>query len=243
MKHDAEQLTITEQTGIPSGSRVRDYSEGTLLGFFNKMGNALVVGILFLACSIPVITLGTSATAAYYAMMKSVRCERSYPVKEFFSAFKRNLLKGILYTVALLLIGAVLGFDLFYAGALKAAGMEAGRLGDGSNTVISIAYGICAAFTAVFALWIFPVISRFDISVKRTVILTFTIAVKYFYFTLALAAIAAVSAVLIWKLSVGFILVIPAAVFYGATYIIEPAFRHYIQKPEEGEDDWYYTGK
>lgn len=225
----------TDGTCISERSASGGYSEGNILHFLSRVGNALTVGVLFLVCSIPAVTVGTSAIAAYYAMMKAVRCERSYPVKEFFRAFKKNLVKGILYTVVLLAVAAVLVFDILYAGAIGA--------GSGQAIPVKAAYFVFAGLTAVFALWIFPVLSRFDISVGRTVILTFTIAVKYFYFTLALAAVAAVSVLLVLKLSVGFILVIPPAAIYGATYIVEPAFKHYIPKPEAGEDDWYYTGK
>ncbi|MFR8246647.1 MAG: DUF624 domain-containing protein [Roseburia sp.] len=50
----------------------------------NQIGNILLVSVLWLIGCIPVITIGTSTIAMYYAMVKAVRCEEGYVTKEFF---------------------------------------------------------------------------------------------------------------------------------------------------------------
>ena len=44
----------------------------------------LGLGLLALACSLPLVTLGASAAALYYALAKSVRRGRGSPWREFF---------------------------------------------------------------------------------------------------------------------------------------------------------------
>ena len=44
----------------------------------NQIGNILLVSVLWLIGCIPVITIGTSTIAMYYAMVKAVRCEEGY---------------------------------------------------------------------------------------------------------------------------------------------------------------------
>jgi len=50
----------------------------------NQIGNILLVSVLWLIGCIPVITIGTSTIAMYYAMVKAVRCEEGYVTKAEF---------------------------------------------------------------------------------------------------------------------------------------------------------------
>lgn len=209
------------------------FSEGKLMEVINRIGNSLLIGFLFLICSIPIVTIGASISAFYYSMMKSVRCQRSYPVKEFFRAFKKNLLKGSLYTVLIIAVTALLLFGRNISlNEISKRGLIAGAV-----------YDVLLVFDIAFAVWIFPVISRFDISFGRTVRLTITLAIKYFYYTIILFAGLALFVLLILKLSVGFILVVPAVACYAATYVVEPALRGFMEKPEDDADAWYFYGK
>ncbi len=57
---------------------------------FAKIVDTLVLSILWLVCSLPVFTLGAASSALYYTFHRTIRQDRSYPVKEFFRAFKSN---------------------------------------------------------------------------------------------------------------------------------------------------------
>ena len=212
------------------------FSEGRLMTLINTIGNSLLLGILFLICSLPVVTFGTSLSAFYYAMIKTVRRERGYPVREFFSAFKRNILKGIIFTVLLVLIGYLLFLN-------RTIYIAKGDPDGSAHTALWVTvYDILLVVWAAFTVWIFPVISRFKLEFKKTVSLTFTIAGRYFYFTALLIAGWALTVYLCLKLSVGFTLIVPPLACYGSTYIIERAFKRFIPKPSEKEDGWYYDG-
>ena len=63
-----------------SGKRAKNMNSmfGPETKFFkvtNQIGNILLVSVLWLIGCIPVITIGTSTIAMYYAMVKAVRCE------------------------------------------------------------------------------------------------------------------------------------------------------------------------
>lgn len=65
-------------------------ADNRFMSAFSKVIDTVVLGILWLVCSIPVITLGAASSAAYYAYHKSIRQDQSYAHKEFFAAFKSN---------------------------------------------------------------------------------------------------------------------------------------------------------
>lgn len=212
-------------------------NDGRLMDLITGVGNALLLNILFLVCSLPVVTFGASLSAFYYSMIKNVRCERSYPAKEFFRAFKRNLIKGSCYTIVIILAVFLLLFNRTYYLTVAAAETSS------TNVVLASVCDVFLVFLAALTVWLFPILSRFAIDIKRTLRLTVTIAVKHFYFTLLLMAGIALTVFLIIRMSVGFTLIIPAAACFGATYIIEPVFHRYIPAPEENVDPWFYSGE
>ncbi|MBE5961585.1 MAG: DUF624 domain-containing protein, partial [Lachnospiraceae bacterium] len=73
-------------------------SDGPILNVTNKVGQIVTLTFLWIIGCIPILTIGASTTAFYYSMIKTVRMERGYPTKEFFSAFRRNMKNGILFT-------------------------------------------------------------------------------------------------------------------------------------------------
>lgn len=62
----------------------------------SKASDAILLGILWIACCLPIVTVGASSAAFYYAYHKAVRQRRGYAWKEFFSAFKSNFKSAII---------------------------------------------------------------------------------------------------------------------------------------------------
>ena len=80
--------------------------ENALMCFINKIIDLVVLSILWTLCSAPLVTMGAASAALYYALTKSVRCQRGHAAKEFWRAFKSNLKRGILFE----LVWAALAF-------------------------------------------------------------------------------------------------------------------------------------
>ena len=73
--------------------------ESSLMYYMTKAGWVIILNIVFLISCLPVFTIGTAVTSFYYAMMKSIRRDRSYPLLEYWSSFKRTFVKGSMVTV------------------------------------------------------------------------------------------------------------------------------------------------
>ena len=121
----------------------------------NQIGNILLVSVLWLIGCIPVITIGTSTIAMYYAMVKAVRCEEGYVTKEFFRSYRQNLKTGIVLTVIFPGLAAVLWLDHSYT--VKQVSIVAGAL--------EMVYLLLAFVIAGIVLYLFPVLSRFTMDV------------------------------------------------------------------------------
>ena len=61
-----------------------------VMSFFNKLTDLLFLNILWLVCSLPIITIGASTTAMYYVSITSIRMGDGYVAKRFFKSFVDN---------------------------------------------------------------------------------------------------------------------------------------------------------
>jgi len=74
--------------------------------------NLLILNILWVLCSLPVITIGASTTAMYSVAFAYRRKETDSVIKPFFIAFRKAFAKSTICWVILLLLGIALGYDI-----------------------------------------------------------------------------------------------------------------------------------
>jgi len=225
------QKPFNSTTSGPKRKTSQGIEESSLMGSINKIGNALLLNILFILCCLPVITAGASMTAYYYSMVKCVRRERSYPAKEFFAAFKRAFKRSTLIWIMIIAAGVLLFVNREYCA----------RELTGTHSVMMVAaYDVMILLIGGFLVYVFPVISRFDRNFKDTLRLSLSVTAYKPYMSLAVMALWALTVWLCVRFSIGFTLVFPAAACYLSTFLTERQFAHFIEKPGEKEDGWYY---
>ena len=145
-----------------------------------RVGDLALVNILFLLCSIPVITLGASAAALYTVSFQMVRGGEKQIARTFFSAFSRNFGQATLLTVIFFLLGAGLFLDLRVMQANPGAFPLVFWVGSGL-------LALAAAITLPFA---FALQARFENSVWKTLKNAFVLAVTHPLIALVAAALA-----------------------------------------------------
>lgn len=201
--------------------------EGPVFGFLDKMGQLIILSVLWISGCLPVITIGTSTAALYYTVVKTVRRERGSAVKEFWSSYKRNLARGIQVTVPTLLVGALLAFNI---GLLQESG---GGLYAGS-VMLALLLGACW-------MYIGPVLSRFSMGTWEAAKLSFVAALNGLPFTLLLMiGVSAMALLQIYVLPAPMVLLMPGVWCYAASFLIEKVLRRYMPEKNECEDTWYY---
>ncbi|MBR6156434.1 MAG: YesL family protein [Lachnospiraceae bacterium] len=204
-------------------------------------GDLVILSFLWFLTSIPVITIGTSTSALYYAVVKSLRCKRGTPVKEYFHAWKDNLLKGCILTVLMLLgvfalysCRTMLGFSVQEQVAAETITAQAGESALGL-------YVICGAAmigVGILFIYAFPVLSRFNLSSIKILLIAFVMSIRYFYYTILLAVILSALVLLAVRLPVS-MLFVPGVWALMASRFIEKAMKKYLPEPLEGEDAWW----
>jgi len=146
-----------------------------VIQFITKIVYSVYLNILWFICCIPVFTVGASTTALFYVTLKMVKNEEGNITKAFFRSFRENFKQGTGIWLILLGIGVILGIDgyVFYHMRFENAFWT---IGTALFIVALIAY-------AMILMYIFPLLSRFDNSVKAMFKNALIIGIRFLFCT------------------------------------------------------------
>ncbi len=102
--------------------------EGAFFQFLSRIGDMILLNVLFLLCSLPVITFGASLAALHKMLQEITYDTDSSIVKGFFRAFGANFKQATLYWIILLVIAVSLYCDFllivtYFSGTMAAKWM------------------------------------------------------------------------------------------------------------------------
>ena len=85
--------------------------DSPVMDFISTIADLIILNLLFIICSIPIVTFGAAYSAKYYVAMKKVRGEDSGTIVPFFKAFKRNFKQSTIVWIIMLIAMAIIGLD------------------------------------------------------------------------------------------------------------------------------------
>lgn len=129
--------------------------------FIGKFCDIMILNVLWIICSIPIVTIGASTTAVYYVTLKLVRDEEGPTIRSFFKSFKENFRQATVIWLIMLLLGCLLGFDLYFFIAIQ-------KTPSALRTVMMAMFGGFSFVYLFVMMFVFPVQARFYNPVKRT---------------------------------------------------------------------------
>lgn len=191
--------------------------------FLSNLTDIVILNVLFLLCCIPVITIGPAITAMHYVTLKMVKDEDGYLLKSFFKAFKENFKQSCIAWMVFLAITVV--FLLDYK-ILKTAGME-------ENKIFMIVIGSIYLFICITAMYVFPLLSRFENTLKQTVKNALLMSILHIFKTIIMAVIYVVPFVLApmhYNLLLVFLIIGVSGPAYINSFIWRSIFKKYESK-------------
>ena len=205
-----------------------------------RIVDTIVLSVLWMVCSLPIFTIGTSTTAFYYAFQKSVRDRRGYSWQCFFHSFKSNFKQTLKVWLLMLVLYLFLAFDYMILQAMIEENASARTL---SNVILCI-----IMLVTLWGLYLFPYIARFENSTKAILKNCMLMALLNLPWSAVLLAAFLVCVALFiacfTTISPLFIACIPGIYIVVANFILERVFRKYLseedrewlQKIEEEEE-------
>ena len=146
--------------------------DSPLMRFINKVTDLFILNLLCLICCIPIITIGPALTAKYDVAMRIVRKEEPTILKPFFKAFKVNFKQSFIVWMIILFACLLLCMDWYWI-------IKTGLLD------VPTVYFAIAVFVSTIVLFmimtIFPIIARFEVTVKEAFKTSSLFSMLYFY--------------------------------------------------------------
>lgn len=134
-------------------------ADSPVMRFLGRMGDLMILNLLVTLCSLPIVTIGASLTAMHYVMLKLVRGEEGYITKDFFKSFRMNFKQATIIWLIMLAFLILFGVD-YYLVVFSGIGFPKGL-----NKVLTA----IAILLVIASMYIFPVLSRFDNTVRNTI--------------------------------------------------------------------------
>lgn len=154
-------------------AKLFDY-DNPIWRFMGRVADLFFLTLLWVVCSLPVITLGASTSALYYVMLKVAKNQDGYLCRSYLRAFRDNFVQSTAVWAALSVVGAVLGLGLW---SFHAAKTPAAALGFWTFFVLAVWYLLEAVL-------IFPLTARLDTGTKDLFLMAFMVGVKNFSWVL-----------------------------------------------------------
>lgn len=152
------------------------YNENNLFNvIFNKLGDIIIANLLFLLCSIPLITIGPALTALYHCTLRIVKGNNPGTAKVFFRAFKENFRQSIIIWAVFLCLLLILLLNIRF---LLSTDNSYGQI------FLYLTMGILV-LVIIGAIYIFPVIAAFSNSLKNLLRNSYIFAFMHFPSTAA----------------------------------------------------------
>jgi uncharacterized membrane protein YesL len=204
--------------------------------FLSKVCDIIFLSVIWVILCIPIITIGPANTALYYATVKVIRRERGYLFREFFRSFRLNFKRGAIIGVLLTVLFAILILDLLTAWTTITANSSI-------NSILFGIYLVISFFLLSISVYVFPVLSRFDMTVKQLIKSSALMALKHLPYTLGMIIVVAAAALGIAFIPI-LIVVVPATSVLINSLLMERILKKYMPKAENSEDDtrkdeWY----
>lgn len=204
-----------------------------------RLADLMILNLLFIVCSIPIVTIGASLTALHYVTLKMAENEEGYIVKPFFKSFKENFRQSTCIWLILLAIGLLLGADFYIMSYASGSVANFFRI---FLTVTVIVY-------AMELIYVFPVQARFYNKIRLTMKNALIMAIADFPRTIVMIVITVgavlitflnsytlVYGMLVWLLA-GF-----ALVAFANGFFLKKIFAKYMPKDtDEGADPDHWS--
>ena len=165
--------------------------------FMGKLVDMMLLSGVWLLCSLPIVTIGASTVALYYATIKLSEDQETYVLKDFIGAFRANLKQGIVAGLVAELIIVILVVDFSLICQID-------------NSLGILMFWMMFVITAVFLMTVvhfFPLMAHCDTNLKNLLIMAFVIACKNpgWTFFMIISVVVFVAVGLFWMMPILFI--------------------------------------
>lgn len=133
--------------------------DSPVMRFLGRIGDIIILNLIFVVTALPVITVGTALSALYTVAMKLARGEDPSVLREYMRAFRRNMKPATICWLIMAAAGTLIFLDFRLVGAF----------GGALYTVVRLLLAMIFGVWMLTFLYLFPYIARFENTVFHSV--------------------------------------------------------------------------
>lgn len=186
--------------------------DNPILLLLSALFDILLLSLLTVICAAPIVTGGAALTAMHYVLFHRVRGDGTDVVRSFFRTLKENFMQATV--LWLILMGMATAFIV-----------AARRMGEGGN---ALAWGMLVFAAALFlgtAVYVFPLLARYDNGIAGTLRLALQIAVVSLPRTAAMVILLVAYGLFLYNIPTRFV---PLVLVFGWAPVNELCARLYV---------------
>ena len=134
-----------------------NWTDNVVMRALSRVCDFMLLNIMWIICSIPIITIGASTTAMYTVMLKLVKNEEGYIVKGFLGAFKENFKKSTIMWLILLVVGIIIGIDIRFSAVMEST----------MRTIFQSIFLVLGVVWLCMVIYVFPLTARYENTIKN----------------------------------------------------------------------------
>jgi uncharacterized membrane protein YesL len=134
-------------------------ADSALVRFMSRVGDVMILNLVFIASSVPIVTLGASLTALNFTAMRLVTGDCDSVTGDYFRSFRRNFRQATVIALVVAIAGAALVAWFLVVTRLVPSAVV--RL-----ILLGIWYLLALVFTTTL-LYVFPYLAKFEGSTRQ----------------------------------------------------------------------------
>lgn len=155
-------------------------ADNPFVQFLSRAGDLMVLNVLFLLCSVPIVTAGASLTAMLHILQGYPEGREPKIIPTFFRTFRANFRQATVAWILVVVLLLVLGYDFLFFDANFSGGIAiAAKFLSGALMVVVIAT----------AGYLFPLMARYENTLKQLLGNALILAVSKLPRTLCMTAL------------------------------------------------------
>ncbi|HBI59746.1 MAG TPA: hypothetical protein DDY31_00795, partial [Lachnospiraceae bacterium] len=143
------------------------HPDNPVMRFLSRIFDLILLNLLFVFSCIPIVTIGASLSAIYQILFKIIDKKDPYIFKGYIKAFRENFKPATLIWILTVLAGAGIYLALFAINAKSGQNLE----------LLQIPIWILVFIIVSVATYAFPLLSRYQCSIKQLIINAFVLSI------------------------------------------------------------------
>lgn len=132
--------------------------DSPLMRFLGKVGDLMLLNLLFILTSVPLITIGASLTALHYTALHLIAGEESTVTRDYFRSFQQNFKQATAIWLLLVVFALLLVYDIQ-------------TVWDRTDPVSQVVRVLCIAGAIALVmvlLYVFAILAKFNNTIRGT---------------------------------------------------------------------------